>query len=385
MNDVIFEKQNGGLARPLPGEDHISALLFYSATKPTGWSSQSVRQVTSIEHAVQLGIAKNSANYGVMYYHIAEFFRINPGGMLFVGIFTAPGTMDFAEIKTIQRFADGKVRQVGVFHTAAFATADVTKLQTVATTLETEHMPLSILYATDFKLVTDLTSLADLRALTAQNVSVILGQDGGKDGKALYVSTNKSVTCLGAALGAVSKASVHENIGWVQKFLMNAVELDVPAFANGTLVKDSDPGLLNTLNTKGYIFLVKHVGKSGTYFNDSHTCVEAISDYAYLENVRTMDKAIRGVRTYALPQLNGPVKVDQVSGKIDFNTVKYIEEMCNQPLIQMSRDGELSGFKVVIDPDQDVLATSELQITIVNVPVGVSRVIRIKIGFGKKV
>ena len=385
MNDIIFEKQQGGLARPLPGEDHISALLFYSTTKPTGWATLAVRQVTSIEHAVTLGIAKGSVNYGVMYYHIAEFFRINPGGTLYVGIYTAPGTMTFAEVKTIQRYTEGKIRQIGVFLTTAFSGSDVTLLQGISDTLDTEHMPLSILLASDFHAVTDLTTLADLRVLTAPKVSVVLGQDGAKDGAALYVTTTKSVTCLGAALGAVSAASVHENIGWVQKFKMNEVELDVPAFGNGTLLKNSDPNLINTLNTKGYIFLVKHVGKSGTYFNDSHTCEVVTSDYAYIEPNRTMDKAIRGVRTYAIPQLNGPVKVDQTSGKLEHNTIKYIEEMCNQPLIQMERSGELSGYKVVIDPDQDVLATSELQITIINVPVGVSRIIRIKIGFGKKV
>lgn len=384
MNDIIFEKQQGGLSRTLPGEDHYSALLFYSATKPSGYGTDSIKQITSIEHAVTLGIAEGSANYGVMWYHISEFFRINSGGVLFVGIFTSP-EVGYSEIKTLARFAAGKLRQVGLYVTDAFDDGMVTLIQGVLDDLEEEHMPMIALLAADFHAVSDLTTLPDIRTLDSPKVSVVFGQDGGAAGKALYTSKSKSITCLGAALGAVSLAAVNENIGWVQKFKMSEVELDVPAFANGTLVETSDPNLLDSINTKGYIFLRKHVGKSGSYFNDSHSCVEATSDYAYIENNRTMDKAIRGIRTYLLPQLNGPLLVDPDSGKLDIGTIKFYEALANEPLIQMARDGELSGYKASIDPDQNVLSTSELVIRVVNVPVGVARIIKVKIGFGLKV
>jgi len=388
MNDIIFEKQQGGLARPLAGEDHISGLLFYAATKPSNWGADNVRQVTSLPAAEELGIIKGSAVFGVMHYHISEFFRINPGATVYVGIFTPPVSPDvytYSEIETMQRFTNGKLRQVGVYLTEPFDDDMVVLINGVCGGLDDEHMPLSVLLAADFHSVTNLSILVPLRALASEKVTVVFGQDGDNEGAALYTELNKSITCLGAALGTVSLAAVHENIGWVQKFRVNEVELDVPAFANGTLVRDCDPSLINLINTNGYVFLVKHIGLSGTYFNDAHTCAPITSDYAYLENNRTMDKAIRGVRTYALPQLNGPVKVDPTSGKLDITTVKYIEDMCNQPLVQMARDGELSGYKVVIDPDQDVLATSELAIAIANVPLGVSRMVRIKIGFVKKV
>lgn len=388
MNDIVFQKQQGDLSRPLAGEDHFSGLIFYCATKPTGWATQSVCQVTSINNAVSLGIAQNSANFGVMYYQIGEFFRINPGATLYVGIFSppvSPAVYDYMEIKTLQQFTLGKVRQVGVFLTDAFATGIVTLMQAVSDALDAIHMPIEILMTADFHSVTDLTTLTSLRLLTAAKVSVILGQDGANAGAALATSTSKSVACLGAALGAVSLAKVNECIGWVEKFNMALVELDTPAMANGQLISALDPNLLNTLNTQGYIFLRKHVGISGSYFNDSHTAIVITSDYAYIEANRTMDKAIRGVRTYVLPQLNGPVKVDASSGKLDHNTVKYIEDLANEPLIQMTRDGELSGFLAYIDPDQDVLSTSQLEIQITNVPLGVSRNIIIKIGFATSV
>ena len=50
----------------------------------------------------------------------------------------------------------------------------------------------------------------------------------------------------------------------------------------------------------------------------------------------------------------------------------------------MQKAGELSGMLVEIDPDQDVLSTSELEFVIKQVGVGVLRRIRCKIGFAKK-
>jgi len=51
----------------------------------------------------------------------------------------------------------------------------------------------------------------------------------------------------------------------------------------------------------------------------------------------------------------------------------------------MEKDGELSGYKVIINPEQDVLSTGNLELTIQNVPVGVSRNINVNVGFVTKV
>ena len=52
---------------------------------------------------------------------------------------------------------------------------------------------------------------------------------------------------------------------------------------------------------------------------------------------------------------------------------------------EMEKAGELSGYVVEIDPDQNVLATSEIEIVIRPVGVGVVRRIRIKIGYAESV
>ena len=57
LNDIIFVKGQGGLGRPLAGEDFISGFLFYTANLPSGFSSTNrIKQLFSISDAEAAGI-----------------------------------------------------------------------------------------------------------------------------------------------------------------------------------------------------------------------------------------------------------------------------------------------------------------------------------------
>lgn len=324
----------------------------------------------------------------VVHYHIDEFFRINPGAQLYVGFFDVPeSAYDFNELITIQNGVGGKIRQFGIYMgSVSFATAHMNSLQARADALDTVIKPVSILYAANIVGAT----LASIRTLSDPKVHAIIGQDGDHTGAALFAEKGYSITCLGAALGATSRAKVHENIGWVGKFDMSGDnELMVPAMADGVLLTTMTDAAIDLIDSYGYIFLQKYVGETveaaGTYFNDNHSAVSLESDYAFMNDNRTMDKAIRRVYGKMLPQLNGPITIDPTSGKLAPYTVAYLESLGNAALEQMERDGELSGYKAVINPDQNLLQTSNLQVVIKNVPIGVSRNINIKISFTNKI
>jgi hypothetical protein len=389
---TTFNRGKGGLSRPLTGEDHYSGLIFYSATLPAGFgSSDRIKQVTSLEDAETLGIVKGSA-FDAFHYHVSEFFRANPKGVLWISINAVPGgAYDFTEITLMRDYSDGKVRQIGVFVTsAAYASSMLTTIQALVTLSQTSAKPISwVGLGADISAVTDLTTLADTAALTDPNVTAIIGQDGGGRGAALYVSSAKSVTTVGFTLGCVSRAKVSEGIDWVEEFpCSNGTELEVAAFANGQLYKDKE-SLADTLDTKGYIFLTRYVGVSGTYHNSSKTAVASTSDYCTIENNRTIDKAIRGVRAALVPKLNSPLLVN-TNGTLTEDTIAYFASLAAAPITQMERDGELSPVGhaknggVLINPDQNVLSTSKLVITLKLVPVGKARVIEINIGFTLK-
>ena len=491
MNDIIFNKGQGGLGRPLPGEDHISGMLFFLAdgNLPTGFlTTDRVKKVFSIAQAEALGItfdhigatqafdivtmntagaegdtitfvfngvtlgaitvgasptagnnasdmvdAINALTYttgfeavldgtdvvvlaplgtgatyngeevtfvitgtptmnnvaftggvgsymDLLWYQVNEYFRIQPKGVLYIGIYE-PAVTFTTEIVAIQTYANGEIRQMGVYVTATdFSTTHVSAMQSQANALAAVHKPLNIIYGantTDWGTITDLPTL---RTLDCPNVSVVVGMDGAAVGNDLYLATGKSVPCLGTTLGAISLSKVMENIGWVAKFNVSTTEFATIKFSNGNLYTSIPDSGLNSLDIYGYIFLRKHIGIAGAYFNDSSTAIVTTSDYAYIENNRTIDKAIRNIRTNVLPQLNSPITVN-ADGTLTNDVIAYFQELAGSATEQMAKDGELSAQQVIIDPTQDVLTSSTLIITVVLVPVGVARHIVINIGF----
>lgn len=336
--------------------------------------------------AATVGVA---SRFAVWYYHISEFFRMQPQGILYVGFFAVPAPYVFTEVTTMQTFATGKIRQVGVFKdpAGAYSTADLTALDVVCKANDVNKKPLSAIYGADISATSDISTMSDLATLTANKVSDCLAQDGAAQGNYLWLTTGKSVTCLGALLGTVAFAKVSEDIAWVNQFpISNGTECEVVAFANGQKYTDAaiTDNLLEVLNVRRHIFLKKFVGRSGSYWNDSHTAIIVSSDYAYIENNRTIDKATRVLYLSYLPSLNSPLQLN-ADGTLSETTVAYLESVGETSLDQMVRDAELSAKKVTINPIQNVLTTSKVVIAVDLVINGVARQIEIPIGFKPKI
>ena len=223
--------------------------------------------------------------------------------------------------------------------------------------------------------------MADLSGLASPNVSLVISQDGGNLGYQIYNATGRSISNLGAVLGLVSLAKVSDDIAWIGQYnIAGGAENDIVIFGNGAALSAQSTSLLNTLNTYRYIFMIKKVGKAGTWVNDSHTCTTISSDYAYIENNRTINKAIRNLYIGYLDALNSPLLLNS-DGTLQNTTVAYFEGLGNQSLDQMVRDTEISAKQVTVDPSQNVLTTSELAVSVDIVPVGVARNIKVKIKY----
>lgn len=390
MQNLTITRTNGNLVRSLAGEDHISGLVFYSATLPVAdegvkgfTDTERIHAISTIETAEKLGITADAEAWEtkVLHYALASIFNMNPGVSLYVGIFKpAAGANAFSEIKQLQSFVGGRLRQVGVWNGAAeLSETIVNSLQSVATTLEAQNKPLSILYAPK---VTDVTQLESYAKAGRKNVSVVIAQDGEGVAAALYSdaanAAKASVSALGDLLGAVSKAKVHQSIAWVEQFPTN---IAVAAFGDGTRYRDLDTATIEELDADRFIFCRTYEGFAGTFFNDNHTLDLPTSDYAYISDVRTMDKAVRAIRSYLLPKLGRPMKADASTGKLERTTVEHLITTGNKALEEMERDGELSGYRFYIDPDQNILSTSRVRGVIKNVPVGVMRNLDLEIGY----
>jgi len=182
-------------------------------------------------------------------------------------------------------------------------------------------------------------------------------------------------------LGTIAYAKVNECIGWVDKFnVALGNTLDDIAFCEGTLWNAASDALKGELNDKHYTFLRKFQGKVGSYYNDSYTAIAITSDFATMENNRTLDKAERLVYTAVIGKLNSPLYVN-ADGTLTDDTIDLFRTLCETQLDVMQAAGEISQYSVSIDPTQDVITTGTLIITIVNIPVGVARNIIINSGF----
>lgn len=383
---LTIVRQNGNVPKLQDGQDHVSGFVAYllEADIPAAFKAEPVQAVSTIDKAEELGITADATAWSVkmLHYQLEEVFRINPSITLYVGLFSKPESMTFKELKTVQNYAEGAIRQMAIWNGDTAPTADnIVKLEAVADSLDTENAPLSTLYA---PLVSNYKNLPSNIATSNPRVSVVIAQAGSGTGAELYKSkdnkTKATVSAIGVALGTLSKAAVHQCIAWVKNFPSG---ISMPALGDGTLVRTIDKGELEKLDTNRYLFLNNVVGVAGSYWNDSHTMDSPTSDYAAIESVRTMDKAVRGIRTYLTPELGGNVYIDPDTGKLQSYTVSHLETTANIPLEEMEKRGELSGYKAEIDAEQDVLSTNTIEVAIKNVPVGVVRKFKVKIGFVK--
>ncbi len=380
-------RENGNVAKSLPGEDHITGLVFYMGASeiPDGFKTERVQALSTLEGAERAGIRADAEAWSVraVHYHLSELFRVNPAVSLYVGIFEKPdGAQTFAEVKSVQNYAGGRIRQLGVWcGDRDLSGDDLTALEGVADALAEEESEVSVVYAP--RVAKAGTLPTDLAGEGKSRVSVVIGQAGSGEGAELYKDKanagKASVSGLGVVVGLLSRAKVHESIAWVREF---ATGISLPALGDGTLLRDLDKALVETLDETGrYLFFVTHTGLAGSYMNDSHTMDLATSDYASIESVRTMDKAVRGIRTYLKPELGGNVYIDAETGRLASYSVSHLETVANRALEAMERSGELSGYRVEIDGDQDVASSGTVEIVVRCVGVAVMRRIRIRIGF----
>ena len=350
------------------------------------------------------------------WYHISEYFRLQPQGNLFVGFFPVTGNAwNMAEVYTMQVFAKGIIRQIGLYlagqspagttagpsisHIIATHYSDTIEsvipalcdlIQAQANTLASLHTPLIAVFSTDLSGLTSpdtftaLTTLLDLTTHSDNRVSVSISQDGGAMGAAIFAAQGTSITDIGATLGVISLAAVSQDIAWVGGFNMtNGTELAVPAYANGRLVNEiSDQNLQLQFQNYAYLFLRTFQGYAGTFQQNSSAAITPASDYAYIENNRTWDKASRLLYAALLPVLGSNITLN-ADGTLAATSLAYVQSLATTALDPMVRavPQELSNFKVIIDPSQNILSTGTLVVTVQLLPEGVARNIVVNLGF----
>ncbi len=382
MGDVIINRVSGGLGRVPASVDGVSGLVTTAVAVVGGIQYSQNYELRSIADLEAYGVTKayDSVNNLLLWHHVAEFFKVSPAGTLWLRLLAQDADL-VAMVVVAEKLinaSNGTINQLAIGFNGVVAPASnafevlVPLVQTLAEKMFSEHKPCFFIVE---GLSFDLASAVDLRTLNSPDVLVLVGQGRIHSG-IRSVSAN-----IGTCLGAFSAGAVNEHIGWVDKFNLKGGELDVP-FVSGSPISGFTQTQIEQATEKGYVFFINHIGKDGIYINETSTCTSATDDFAYAENVRVVNKATRLCRIALLGDLNSPVQINPTNGQLEAITIGALSAKVNKQLTdQMLTAGEISGFTFVIDPAQNLLATSELNCELTIIPTGTARKIIVNIKY----
>ena len=212
--------------------------------------------------------------------------------------------------------------------------------------------------------------LEDLSKQVYNRVMVFLGNEKGSKHSA-----------IGYLAGRIASIPVQRNIGRVKDGSISVDELYLGASLIEEKMDDVD-----AIYDKGYVTPRVHTGRSGYYFTDDQMAVKSTDDYAHLTARRTIDKVLRISYDTLLEKLLDEVEIND-DGTMQPSILKAweadVETAVNSA---MTASGELvdvdgSGVECIIDPKQNVRATSLIEVQVAARPFGYPRTIVAKLGF----
>ena len=431
IGNVIIKDTDGNIPyNGASGQEKVTGVLFDVSMQPDlfreGYGKNNegklklndVLYITNFKSAIQdFGIIErvetteedeNNVNFmhGIPAYHIREFFRmsgnVDGNGKLYVMFADCSASWDAIDV--MQRVAGGLINQLGVWTEQPLWKLNgaeekynlniVKTLNDKAVAMADLHQPLSIVLCANPSNTGSDTSdgkQIDLNKIPtaiceASRTSVIFGQ-----ARCARVSmmqkrnvNNTPVGFLGAMMGAIARANVHESVAWVRTFNLfddnfQNIELgfgDInltadEEFTSLNMYESLSPVLLDDLDEKGYIFPIKYSGReNGIYISKDQTC--SVGDYRTIARNRTINKSRRAVRAALLPYVNSPLMVNPATGFLAPSKISAFKTLIGDILAKMQAAQEISGYAVNIDANQNVLVDDTLRISYVIVPVGVA-------------
>lgn len=391
LEGVNIEKLQGGLQRLAEGTDNH---LAFAIELPVGDVKTAVNNsgkgvvLTSVFDAEQLGINESydDNNNLKLYDQIVEFFRLAPEATLY--LFDKISGDEFKAFLNHNK----EIKGYGINFEFVAATTEPVAPSNLVSTINTHQLIINEFAANnrfiDFAIlgpdgIDDFT--VDLFELSAPNVSVCVASEDSESG----------IVSIGSALGALAVRKVSENMGSVdienkprakrgsENYTLTDSLLSrwqAAYLADGRDVEELNKSTLNAIKAKGYITVVGYEGYSGYFFENSHTCIERTSDFAYIENNRVWNKASRIIRATLLPRVKSKVKKDPTTGYIASTTASYWQTLLEKALDQLVIGDEISGFEVYINAKQVVNATEPVKVKVSIVADGIVHEFEVAVG-----
>lgn len=380
LPDVIVEVSSGNLGALLQTDDGIAGYIL------TGVSAGSIVQgtpfsVKSLQAAEALGLinATNAFAYKV----VKEHYDVAPNTEVYLLI--VPNTMTVAQMcdKTnangaikLLDFAAGKIKLLGAMYLPSVAPTVTNFIDPSCYTAKTNMQALAVEYAGTGKQApfwgfiggTHVTgadsTLTDQTASTDGFVSIVIGDTVSGNGCA-----------LGQVVGSAALNPVQRKISRVKNGALPVTTMYIGA----TLVEKYTT--ISTIHDKAYITFRTFPGKNGYFIANDFTCTPTTNDFHSGCNLRVMNKCRRIGYAVFVDEIDDEVPIT-TDGKIDASYAKYLEDRIETQINgTMTANRAISSFEAYVDPEQNVLSSSETVVVLAPVPVGYNSKIRAKIGF----
>lgn len=222
----------------------------------------------------------------------------------------------------------------------------------------------------------DKVTLPNLKTETYNSVGILIG-----DTESFAGTTSSKGAAVGVLAGRLAAYPVRVNPGKVANGALAAKTF----FIKDKAVESYDT---ESLYDKGYITFTTHQSKAGYFFMDANTACAISDDYHYITNRRTINEAFRFTYIAALEFLLDEVPINP-DGTIDAIYAKTVEATVERvistnmgdDLARSTADDRDLGVQCSVDPAQNIVSTSKLEIAVKVRPYATNRWINVLLGF----
>jgi len=384
---IKIQYMNGQLGTVGESPDGLFALVCAAVSVASTFVLEKAYTVRSMDDLLALGVT--DANNPRLYKHVEDFYNEAKNGTKLI-IF---GVAKTAKMTALCDKTSGLVRDLITSQNGALRGIFIARDESSSSTTTTDGLDADVftalpkaqqltewatteLYAPLFIILEGRnytgTAQKDLSKETYNRVGVLIGD-----------TVSGSVNaCVGTMAGRLAMLPVQRNLGRVKDGALFPTEMYI-----GAKKVDESGSVVEDLHDKRYIVPRKYVGRSGYFFADDNLACDPTDDYAQLAPRRVIDKAYRIAYDTLLDMMLDELDVNE-DGTLQTGIIKSWQQTVeNRVNREMTANGELSasedgnGCLCFIDPKQNVLSTSKVEVTLKVRPFAYGRYIDVNLGF----
>lgn len=336
--------------------------------------------IHSVAEGEKLGITATGAN-ATAYRQVDEFYQTAGTGTklyLTVSDKAAKNSALKDTLKKMLEYANGDIVLLGMSWPDASVTdpeeqggliKEVFDTQVMLQLLAVEYtnriMPfIGVIEGAGFK--GDTVALTDLTTMSNYRTAITL-----------TATDNSGVGAVGQLLGAIMAQPVHRKISRVKNGALPMTQY-TGFLTDKTAVEGRDEQL-GTMSEKGYLIYRTFPGRTGYFYNGDFTATLPTDDLCSIARLRVMDKALKIAYNTYVNELDDEINIT-ADGRLEAAKVSYLQEVIyNQVMGNMS--DEISDFAASIDPLQNILSGTGIDISLSITPKGYLNPIHVTLGF----